>query len=65
MMSTLIALVTLVASLFLVVSYLRSVVRDAYDSLAVSAIRAHEDGQLVPRLAFATLWAMIFALSCF
>ena len=65
MMTTLLALVTLIATVFLIVSNLPMVARDTYDALAATSQRAHSQGQLVPRLAFAALWMLIFALSCF
>lgn len=65
MIITLLALATLVATMFLILGNLRVVARDTYDVLASFTHRAHSEGQLVPSLAFCALWLMIFALSCF
>ncbi len=65
MMTTFLALATLVATVFLILANLRMVARDTFDALANSTMRAHSEGQLLPRIAFAALWVMIFALSCF
>ncbi|WP_299925261.1 hypothetical protein [uncultured Pelagimonas sp.] len=65
MLTTVLALATLLATLFLILGNLRMLARDTYDALAHSTFRAHSEGQLMPRLAFAALWFMIFALSCF
>lgn len=65
MIITLLALATLVATMFLVLGNLRMVARDTLDVLTNVTLRAHAEGQLKPSLAFAALWLMIFALSCF
>ncbi|PYG28637.1 hypothetical protein [Pelagimonas varians] len=65
MIITLLALATLVATMFLILGNLRVVARDTYDVLANFTQRAQAEGQLVPSLAFGALWLLIFALSCF
>ncbi len=62
-MTTLLAILTLALSAFLVLGNLRTVVMDTFETVALSAQRARENGVLVQRLAFLGLWLMIFALS--
>lgn len=61
-MITTLALLTILISTLLVLSNLRDVMSDTLHALEASARRAHDDGILVQKLAFATLWIMIFAL---
>ncbi|CUH78761.1 hypothetical protein [Tropicibacter naphthalenivorans] len=63
MMTTLIAILTLAVSSFMVLGSLRTVATDTIDILATSAARAKTNGQLTQKLAFVMLWLMIFALS--
>ncbi|SMX29924.1 hypothetical protein TRP8649_04064 [Pelagimonas phthalicica] len=65
MMITFLALVTFAATMYLILGNLPMVARDTYDALAATTQRAQAQGQLKPRLAFAALWVLIFALSCF
>lgn len=65
MVTTILALATLIATVFLILGNLRMVARDTFDALTASALRAQADGQILPRAAFAVLWVMIFILSCF
>lgn len=63
MMMTLLALLTLAISAYLVLGNLRTVVHDTVEAVATSAHRARQNGVLMQRMAFVSLWAMIFALS--
>ncbi len=64
-MFTLIALAIGCLSLFLMLGGLRMVATDTFEILSKMTVRARNDGELVPRLAFVMLWGMIFVLSYF
>lgn len=50
-------------SAFLILGGLRMVAQDTFQTLAEATQRARRTGDLVPRISFALLWALIFALS--
>jgi len=63
MLITFLALLTALFSAYLVSAGLRMIAEDTAQTLTTAAQRAYASGKLVPRLAFALLWIMIFALS--
>ncbi len=63
MWMTIITLAVLAASLLLTLSSLRMVAQDTLAALTEAKNRAQSTGQVKPKLAFATLWVMIFFLS--
>ncbi|MDA7426253.1 hypothetical protein [Thalassococcus lentus] len=44
---------------------LRMAATDTFEILSKMTVRARNDGELVPRLAFVMLWGLIFVLSYF
>ena len=63
MMTSTLALLILFCSVLLVLSHLRVVVQDTYETIATCANRARANGQLIQRAAFALLWLLIFFMS--
>ncbi|ANT59973.1 hypothetical protein AYJ57_06085 [Salipiger sp. CCB-MM3] len=64
-MSTLLAIMILAATTFLLLGNLRGVAADTYQALAGATARTRDRGLLIPRLAFAALWLLIFVLGYF
>lgn len=62
-MFTLIALAIALASVLLMLGGLRLAAQDAFAMLSKATAQARHTGELMPRMAFATLWIMIFVLS--
>ena len=58
-----IALFIALLSVLFILGGLRSVARDTVSVLSKTAMDAHQNGQLMPRMAFVLLWLMIFTLS--
>ncbi|MBP0482278.1 hypothetical protein [Sagittula salina] len=63
MMTTTLALLILFGSALLVLGNLRVVVQDTLATISSCAVRARVSGQMIPRMAFALLWLLIFTLS--
>ncbi|MFZ5964756.1 hypothetical protein ACOXXX_17575 [Thalassococcus sp. BH17M4-6] len=62
MMYSLLALAVILGSVFLVLANLRLVAHDTFQVLRDTARNASRSGQLLPNMAFAALWLLIFAL---
>lgn len=62
-MTVLLTFAILGFSAFLILGGLRTVAQDTFQTLAEATHRARKSGELVPRVSFALLWALIFALS--
>lgn len=62
---TVIALAILTLSTALLLGNLRLVAQDTLSALRTSIAQARASGQILPRMAFAALWLLIFALSYF
>lgn len=60
---TMIAIAILALSTAFLLGNLRLVAQDTLATLQSTVAQARANGQVLPRLAFAALWALIFALS--
>ena len=58
-----IAFATIALSVILVAGGLRMIAQDTVQTVAEATSKARNAGVLIPKLAYATLWIMIFALS--
>ena len=59
-----VAIATIALSIFLVAGNLRMIAQETMQTIVVATGKARASGNLVQKSAFATLWVMIFALSC-
>ncbi|WP_229672968.1 hypothetical protein [Salipiger pallidus] len=64
-MTTILALSILCLTTFLVIGNLRMVAQDTFDALSSAASKLRQGNNPGGKLAFATLWVLIFALSYF
>jgi hypothetical protein len=58
-----IGLAIIAFSVFLVAGGLRMIAQDTVQTLASATNKARSAGTLIPKMAFVSLWLMIFALS--
>ena len=65
MMTTILAFAILCTTTLLVLHNLRTVAHDTYEAVASAAVRLRHSSKPGAKLAFLTLWVLIFGLSYF